>query len=99
VHCEPLKTARVVIGVLGVKPADPTGYFTPDQRRLLAAFVSQAAAAIERIRLAEQARQAQVLQETKKLHGALLNSISHNLRTPLASIIGALSPYSRVSLN
>jgi two-component system sensor histidine kinase KdpD len=58
---------------------------------LLDAFASQAALAIERAQLAEQARQAEVLQATEKLQTALLNSISHDLRTPLVSITGALS--------
>jgi two-component system, OmpR family, sensor histidine kinase KdpD len=64
---------------------------SPDQRRLLDAFASQAALAIERAQLAEQARQAHISQETEKLQTALLNSISHDLRTPLVSITGALS--------
>jgi len=87
----PLKTARGVVGVLGVKPSDPDRHLTPDQHRLLEAFVSQAALAIERAQLAEQARQTEVLQATEKLQAALLNSISHDLRTPLVSITGALS--------
>jgi two-component system, OmpR family, sensor histidine kinase KdpD len=91
VHYLPLKTARGVVGVLGVKPSDPNHRLSPDQRRLLDAFSSQAALAIERAQLAEQARQAQVLQATEKLQTALLNSISHDLRTPLVSITGALS--------
>jgi len=91
VHYLPLKTARGVVGVLGVKPSDPNNRLSPDQRRLLGAFASQAALAIERAQLAEQARQAEVLQATEKLQTALLNSISHDLRTPLVSITGALS--------
>ncbi len=91
VHYLPLRTARGVVGVLGVKPSDPNHRLSPDQRRLLDAFASQAALAIERARLAEQARQAEVLQATEKLQTALLNSISHDLRTPLVSITGALS--------
>jgi two-component system sensor histidine kinase KdpD len=87
----PLKTARGVVGVLGVKPADPNSHLSPDQRRLLDAFASQAALAIERAQLAEQAQQAEVLQAAEKLQTALLNSISHDLRTPLVSITGALS--------
>jgi two-component system sensor histidine kinase KdpD len=47
--------------------------------------------AIERALFAEQARDAEILQATEKLQSALLNSISHDLRTPLASITGALS--------
>ncbi len=87
----PLKTARGVLGVLGVKPATPSSQLTPDQRQLLDAFASQAALAVERAQLAEQARQAEVLHATEKLQTALLNSISHDLRTPLVSILGALS--------
>jgi two-component system sensor histidine kinase KdpD len=64
---------------------------TPDQRRLLETSASQAALAIERAQLAEQAQQSQLLQATERLQTALLNSISHDLRTPLVSIIGSLS--------
>ena len=91
VHYLPLKTAHGVMGMLGVKPSDPGRRLTLDQRQLLDAFASQAALAIERAQLAEQARQAEVLQATEKLQTALLNSISHDLRTPLVSITGALS--------
>lgn len=87
----PLKTAQGVLGVLGIKPSDPAGVFPMEQRRLLESFASQAALAIERAQFAEQAREAQVLQATEKLQTALLNSISHDLRTPLVSITGALS--------
>ena len=87
----PLKTAERKLGVLGVKPKDETTHLTPDQRRLLEAFASQAALAIEHVQLAEQAQNAEVLQATEKLQTALLNSISHDLRTPLVSITGALT--------
>jgi two-component system, OmpR family, sensor histidine kinase KdpD len=90
-HYQPLKTTRGVIGVLGVKPASPNSYMSPDQRRILDAFVNQVALAIEGARLAEQARQTELLEATEKLQTALLNSISHDLRTPLVSITGALS--------
>jgi two-component system, OmpR family, sensor histidine kinase KdpD len=82
----PLKTAHGVVGVLGIKLLNPD-----DQRQLVEIFASQTALAIERAQLAEQAREARVLQETERLQTALLNSISHDLRTPLASITGALS--------
>jgi len=87
----PLKTARGVVGVLGVKPKDVSKHLSPEQARLLEAFASQAALAIERVQLADQARQAQLLQATEKLQTALLNSISHDLRTPLVSVTGVLS--------
>jgi two-component system sensor histidine kinase KdpD len=91
VRCLPLKTARGSVGVLCVKPTDPNSQSAPEQRRLMEAFASQTALAIERAQLVEQARQAQVLQATEKLQTTLLNSISHDLRTPLVSITGALS--------
>jgi two-component system sensor histidine kinase KdpD len=47
--------------------------------------------AVERAQLLEKAREAELLRATEKLHSALLNSISHDLRTPLASITGAVS--------
>jgi two-component system sensor histidine kinase KdpD len=87
----PLKTAHGVVGMLGVKPSEPISRLSPDQLQLLDAFASQAALAIERAQLAEQARQAELLQATEKLQTALLNSISHDLRTPLVSITGVLS--------
>jgi two-component system sensor histidine kinase KdpD len=63
----------------------------PEIRRILEAFASQAALAIERAYLAQKAEQAQLLQATERLERSLLNSISHDLRTPLSSITGALS--------
>ena len=69
----------------------PDSYLAPEQRRLLEAFASQAALGIERAELADQARQAQLSQVTEELQRALLNSISHDLRTPLVSITGTLT--------
>ena len=88
---QPLKTTRGVVGVLGVKPVDPSRHLTREQLRTLDAFANQIGLAIERASLAEQARQAELLEVTDKLQTALLNSISHDLRTPLVSITGALS--------
>ncbi len=88
---QPLKTTRGVVGVLGVKPIDPSRHLTRDERRTLDAFVNQIGLAVERASLADQARQAEMLEITDKLQNALLNSISHDLRTPLVSITGALS--------
>jgi two-component system sensor histidine kinase KdpD len=96
-HYQPLKTTRGVIGVLGVKPVNPNSYMSPEQRRTLDAFVNQVALAIEGASLAEQARQTELLEATEKLQTALLNSISHDLRTPLVSITGALSSLDEAS--
>ena len=88
---QPLKTTGGVVGVLGVKPENAHQYLSADQRRTLDTFTNQAAMAIERARLIEQTRHAEILEITDKLQSALLNSISHDLRTPLVTITGALS--------
>ncbi len=90
-RCHPLKSSKGIVGVLGIHSKDKTNFLTSEQRLTLAAFTNQAALAIERASLAEQAQQAELLQATEKLQTALLNSISHDLRTPLVSITGALT--------
>jgi len=89
----PLKTAQHTVGVLGVRLLE-TQELDPDRLHLLEAFASQAALGIDAVFLSEEARQAQLLKETERLQSALLNSISHDLRTPLVSITGALSSLS-----
>lgn len=87
----PLKTIHGVAAVLGVQflPDDPP--LPPQQRRLLEAFASQTAHAIERMELALRSHEAKLLREKERLQTALLDSISHDLRTPLASVTGILS--------
>lgn len=87
----PLQTTGDVLGVMGVKLRQEGEYGSPLSRRLLQAFASQVALAIERVQFAEQAEQAQLLQAREGLERALLNSVSHDLRTPLVSIYGALA--------
>jgi two-component system sensor histidine kinase KdpD len=88
----PLKTPRGVIGVMGIGGPDLTDRpMTPEERRAVEVIASQASLAIERAQLSEAARKAEVLQATERLQTALLNSISHDLRTPLVSVTGALS--------
>jgi len=88
----PLKTSKGVVGVLGVgKPNTVNTDLTSAQRRLMEAFANQGAQAVERALLEEQNRQIALLQSAEKLQNALLNSISHDLRTPLVAITGALS--------
>jgi two-component system sensor histidine kinase KdpD len=87
----PLLGSRGTVGVLGLRPNDPRPLQTPEQLHQLEAFASQTALAIERARLAEDAEQAQVHAETERLRNSLLSSVSHDLRTPLASITGAAS--------
>jgi two-component system sensor histidine kinase KdpD len=87
----PLRTGQGKVGVIGVSRPDAGFLLNPAERRLLDALADLAAIAIERIRLAKDVDQARMLSETEKLRSALLTSISHDLRTPLALIIGSLS--------
>jgi two-component system sensor histidine kinase KdpD len=87
----PLLASRGVIGVLGIRPAQPRRLLAPEQVYLLETFASQTALAIERAALAEEAQRAQLQIETERLRSSLLSSVSHDLRTPLAAVIGAAS--------
>jgi two-component system sensor histidine kinase KdpD len=85
-----MKTPASVLGVMGVKLKSEQEYHSKETRRLLDAFATQAAMAMERIRFSRQAEQAQIIQARENLERALLNSISHDLRTPLVSVTGVL---------
>jgi two-component system sensor histidine kinase KdpD len=87
----PLRAASGAVGVIGVHRDDSEFLLAPDERRLLDAVTDLVAISIERIRLAKQIDQNKLLAETEQLRSALLTSISHDLRTPLASIMGAIS--------
>jgi two-component system sensor histidine kinase KdpD len=87
----PLSTARGVVGVMALLVSNPAHRLTLEQTRLLEAYADLAAVAIERTQFAEKARSAEIMEATEKLQTALLNSISHDLRTPLVSVIGVLS--------
>jgi len=96
-HFLPLKTQRGLVGLLGISfkqnlPDKPG--LAPDQRRLLDALVDQVAVAVERANLASDIEEVRVLTETEQLRSALLSSISHDLRTPLVSIIGSATTLS-----
>jgi two-component system sensor histidine kinase KdpD len=85
----PMRTARGAVGVVGIVNDKPGPLLTPEERRLLDALIDQAALAIERVALVEDLDRAKLAVETDRLRSALLTSISHDLRTPLASILGA----------
>ncbi len=85
----PMRTGRGAVGVVGIDSDKPGPLLDPDQRRLLDALIDQAALAIERVRLVEDIDRAQRTIETDRLRSALLTSISHDLKTPLAAILGA----------
>jgi two-component system sensor histidine kinase KdpD len=85
----PMRTGRGAIGVVGIDCDKPGPLLTPDQRRLLDALIDQSALAIERVELVDDLDQAKRRVEADRLRSALLTSISHDLKTPLAAIIGA----------
>jgi len=85
----PVKSDERILGVLGVKPIKHL--LTSEQFDLLEALAGLAALAIGRLELAAEAQAIKTLEESERLRTALFNSISHDLKTPLASILGAVS--------
>lgn len=85
----PLATASGIVAVIGLDAgAERRG---GDDDRGLDALVAQAAAALERARFAEERTTAEATAEQERLRSALLSSISHDLRTPLATILGSVT--------
>ena len=87
----PLKGSSGAIGVMGVLPQGTPRWAEPDQRQLLEAFANQTALALERALLAEQGSRDRRRADEERLRNALLSSVSHDLRTPLGVITGAVS--------
>ena len=87
----PIRTSRSEIGVIGVQSLKDSGGLSAAERRLLDAVGNQAAVAVERVTLVADIDQAQLGADRERMRSAMLTSVSHDLRTPLASIIGALS--------
>ncbi|HTP45694.1 MAG TPA: sensor histidine kinase KdpD [Casimicrobiaceae bacterium] len=87
----PLAAAHKLVGVLAVLPSRKERLLIPEQRHLLDTFAAQIAAAVERVQLASDAAKLARQAETEALRNSLLNAISHDLRTPLAVLVGASS--------
>jgi len=87
----PLNGSTGTIGVLVLEAVNLRHIFLPEQRQLLDTFVNQTIHTLERASLAEQAKEATLKMQAETLRNSLLSSISHDLRTPLATIIGAAS--------
>lgn len=85
----PLVSSGASLGVVRVEPRDPRDARDPVRRQLLETFVGQAAVALARAQLAERHQATEVEVKTERLRSSLLSSLSHDLRTPLASIEGA----------
>jgi two-component system sensor histidine kinase KdpD len=87
----PLNGSTGTIGILVLEPVDVRSISLPEQRQLLDTFVNLIIHALERAKLAEQAKNAILKMQAETLRNSLLSSISHDLRTPLATIVGAAS--------
>ncbi|MBC8747957.1 two-component system sensor histidine kinase KdpD [Paraburkholderia sp. WC7.3g] len=84
----PLKAPMRTRGVLAVVVRDERELTVPEQRRMLDAFAAQIALALERVHYVDIARDALVNMESERLRNSLLSAISHDLRTPLTTIVG-----------
>lgn len=76
-------------GVLALEMRSPARLDVPEERRLLEACASQIALALERVHFVEVAQQTQIVMEGERMRNTLLSAVSHDLRTPLTSILGA----------
>ena len=91
----PLRGARETFGVLAILPDAVSNVenriFAPEQQQLLEVFAGQTALAIERTLSQRSAEETRVHMQTEQMRSSLLSAMSHDLRTPLASITGAAS--------
>jgi len=87
----PLKAPMRTRGVLAFASQRPADLAVPEQRRMIETFAAQIALALERVHYVEIAQDALVNMESERLRNSLLSAISHDLRTPLTSIVGFAS--------
>jgi two-component system sensor histidine kinase KdpD len=87
----PLLGSAGPVGVLGLRPSDRYAMDEPERLHQLETFAAQTALAVERARLSHDAQEAELRIESERLRNSLLSSVSHDLRTPLATITGAVS--------
>jgi two-component system sensor histidine kinase KdpD len=85
----PMRTGSGTVGIVGLDSDRPGPLFTPDERRLLDALIDQGALAVERVHLVEDMARVRRTFEAERLRSALLTSISHDLKTPLAATLGS----------
>jgi len=84
----PLKATMRSRGVLAVQPQEPRFLLIPEQRQQLETFAALTAMALERVHYVEVAQNATVQMESERLRNSLLAALSHDLRTPLAALVG-----------
>ncbi len=84
----PLKATMRCRGVLAVQPDEPRFLLVPEQRQQLETFAALTAMALERVHYIDVAQSATVQMESERLRNSLLAALSHDLRTPLAALVG-----------
>jgi two-component system sensor histidine kinase KdpD len=87
----PLRAGGRTLGVLGVAGTRDAHPLTAAERTVLGTFADQTAVALERLTLLQEAQRAELLARADELKSALISAVSHDLRTPLASIIAAVT--------
>ena len=87
----PLVTSRGVVGVCGFELSDPASALSSTVEHALELILEQAAIAIDRAILVKASVRSVALEENERLRTTLLASLSHDLRTPLATITGAVT--------
>lgn len=85
----PLQAPMRTRGVLAIAPENKLSIFMPEQRQLLETFASQIAIALERVHYVEVAQEALVSMESERLRNTVLSAISHDLNTPLTTIVAS----------
>jgi len=85
----PMIASSGPVGVVGILPENPNEPFETEQVHLLETFANQTAMAMERVILAQEAQRERLSAEKQSLRNVFLSSVSHDLRTPLATISGA----------
>lgn len=90
-HFRPIRTAKKTVGVLGLRQGAGDARLSQDMLRTLDSILDQSAVAIERLTFAEEAARVEAMTATDKLRTALMSSVSHDLRTPLTTILGSAS--------
>ncbi|QBE64425.1 DUF4118 domain-containing protein [Pseudoduganella lutea] len=94
----PLKAPMRTRGVLAIAPAEPRWLLIPEQRRQLDTFAALAAITLERVHYIDVAQGALVQMESERLRNSLLAALSHDLRTPLTSLVGMAESLARSPL-
>ncbi|MBM3577297.1 MAG: sensor histidine kinase KdpD [Alphaproteobacteria bacterium] len=87
----PLATARGVVAVCGIEPKTPDEPLSAASESTISSLIEQTAIAIDRSMLVGESVKAAALEENEKLRTILLSALSHDLRTPLTSITGAVT--------